>query len=60
MVRFAFWMGCHGSMADHRFVVGWQEAIMVGQVRESALQEVVKIRAGEKIGLRSAQDVKSM
>lgn len=52
MVRFAFWMGCHGSMVDHRFEVGWQEAIMVGQVRESDMKEVVKIRAGEKIGLK--------
>lgn len=59
MVTFAFWMGCHGSIADHRCVVGCQEAIMVGQMRSSDMQEVVRIRGGEKISLRSAQDVKS-
>lgn len=47
MVTFAFWMGCHGSMADHRCVVGCQEAIMVGQMRSSDMQEVVTIRWGE-------------
>lgn len=39
MVRFAFWMGCYCSMADHRSEVGWQEALVVGQMKESNIQQ---------------------
>lgn len=60
MIRFAFWMGCHDSVVDYRLEVEWQEAIMVGQMREDQIcKKAVKIRLGEgKIGLRSAQHVK--
>lgn len=34
MVRFAFWKGSCGSLVAYRFEDGWQEAIMVSQMRE--------------------------
>lgn len=34
MVRSAFWMGCHGSLVDQRLEAEWQEAVMVGHMRE--------------------------
>lgn len=60
MIRFAFWMGCHGSLVDYRLEAEWQEAIMVGQMREDQIcKKIVKIRLGEeKTGLRSAQHAK--
>lgn len=43
---------------DYRLETEWQEAIMVGQVRaDQTSKKTVRIRTGEKIGLRSAQDV---
>ena len=60
MIRFAFWMGCHGSWVDYRLEATWQEAVMVGQIRaDQTCKKAVKLRTGEeKIGLKSAQDTK--
>lgn len=49
MVRFVFWKGSCGSLVVYRFEVGWQEVIMVRQMREDQIcKKVVKIRVGDE------------
>lgn len=59
MVRFSILIGCLGSLMHHRFEAEWQEALMVGQIREDQpRKKAVEIRAEKMTDVRSSHDVK--